>query len=152
MHYPDKGQCSGWCPVPVSPPHPFVKGVLRGQCAVESGVSAPSACDIAEIALRAALPAKSCTSGQGFNRYIVQAFALLTRSPAKSLIHTIRNIADGVLHALIVGTVGYKCKREVGKWISLIFAQNLLHSLHRQGPPLIHSSDEKGDGLCSPKR
>src|SRR5262245_27322114 len=103
MHCPDRGRCSGSCRARASLPHLFVNGVLRGQSAVERGIFAPGACDVVEIALPAALACNASTPGQGFNGYVVQAFALLTSSPAKSFVQSNRHVADGVLHANIVG-------------------------------------------------
>ncbi len=64
-----------------------------------------------EIALPVAIPGNASTPGQGFDRYLIQAFAPLARGPAKRFVQSIRHIADGVLHASIVGSVGNKCKR-----------------------------------------
>src|SRR6516164_2840325 len=112
MHCPGKGLCTGSCRAPASPPHLFINGVLRGQGTVKSGIFAPGACNVVEIALPVALPGHASTSGEGFNRHFVQAFAPLTGDPTKSFVQSIRNVADGVLHAYIVGIAGMKCKHE----------------------------------------
>ena len=105
-HCRSKGRYSGSCRAP----HLFVDGVLRGQGAIKSGIHVACACDVAEIALPLALSANSSATGQGLKRYLIQAFALLTRDPAKSPVQSVGHIADGVLHVLIVGS-GTKCKR-----------------------------------------
>ena len=74
--------------------------------AVESRIFAPGAGYVAEIALPAALPSNPSTAGKGFNRYFVQAFALLTGGAAKSFVQSMRHVANSVLHAYIVGVAG----------------------------------------------
>ncbi len=84
--------------------------MLRGNCFIEGGIREPSSGDIAKIALWTRLFGHPRTPGQGLNRDIIQTLASLLSSSAKSFVQSVGNIADGVLHASIVGNAGIKCK------------------------------------------
>ena len=85
--------------------------MLRGQGAVEGGIFAPCACDVGEIALPVAFPGNSSPPCESFNRYLIQAFSAFAGGPAEGFIQTARHLANGILHALIVGIAGTQCKR-----------------------------------------
>jgi hypothetical protein len=93
----------------------FVNLILRGQCAVESCIFAPCACDVTEIALPAALTGNADAAGKGFNRHFIQAFALGVGCLAKSFVQGVRYVANGVLHTFVLESVGMKFKQYVGR-------------------------------------
>ena len=88
----------------LSAPHRLVDCVLRRQCAFKSGISFPASGDIAKIALTDSLFGQTCAASQGVNCDFIQTLALLPRARAKSGIEVIRNVADRILHASIVGS------------------------------------------------
>jgi hypothetical protein len=118
------GRGTGSSRAPALPPHPFINRILSGQCAVESQIFAPCACDIAEIALPAALPGNAGAAGQGFNRHLVQAFASFAGGPAKGFVQRIRHVADRILHTIRCR----RCRQEV-----------------QAQTPLFHSSASRAD-------
>src|SRR5581483_10906401 len=89
-----------------SPPQFLVHAVLRCHCAIEFGVFSPASRDVLQIALPNVGLRQANAAGQGLNGYFVEAFAPLARRPAKSRIQRVRYVADGILHALIVGNAG----------------------------------------------
>jgi len=79
---------------------------MCGDGLIEGGILAPSASNVAEIALPDCLPCKASTSSEGLNRNFVQALSLSLRRPAKSGIDGIWHVTDRVLHAYILGNAG----------------------------------------------
>ena len=84
--------------------------MLRGQGAIECGVFAPRACDVAEIALPVSFPGNSSPPCESFNRYLIQAFSAFAGDPAERFIQTAWYLANSILHASIVGVAGTQCK------------------------------------------
>jgi hypothetical protein len=72
---------------------------------------APCAGDLFQIALQNRLAGDSCAACEGFERDVVQALALSLRGGAKGGVEVSRYVADGVLHAFIVGSAGIVCKQ-----------------------------------------
>jgi hypothetical protein len=91
-------------------PKLLVNRVLRSQRALESGIFSPRSRDIAEIAVAASALADSSTEGQSLNCYFIQALALLASFAPKGRIQRVWYVADGILHAYIVGNAGIECK------------------------------------------
>jgi hypothetical protein len=54
---------------------------VRGHSAVERAIASPGAGNVTKIALPATHPADAGATGQGFDGYIIQAFALFPRAP-----------------------------------------------------------------------
>lgn len=79
---------------------------------IEGWILAPSACNVAEIALPEYLSRNASAASEGLNRNIVKALALCLRSSAKSGVDDVGNIADRVLHAYIVGNAYTLCKQK----------------------------------------
>ncbi len=77
-----------------------VDRVLRGSRTIESGIFAPSAGDVAEIALPTGFAGYTGATGKGFESHIVEALASSARGLAKGFIQRVGNIADGVMQAL----------------------------------------------------
>ena len=73
----------------------------------------PGSRDIAEVAVAASGLTEAGTAGQGLNRHVVQAFALLAGGAAKRGVQRVGYVADGVLHSCSVGKAGRKCKQEM---------------------------------------
>src|SRR5215472_10305636 len=111
MCCPGKDWCNGWCRAPASTPQLRVYRVLVCDGAVEGGIFMPGSRDIAEVALAASGLTEAGAAGQGLNRHVVQAFALLTGEAAKRGVQGVGYVADGVLHASSVGKAGKKCKQ-----------------------------------------
>jgi hypothetical protein len=72
----------------------------------------PGSRDIAEVALAASALTEASAAGQGLNRHVVQAFALLSGRAAKRGVQRVGYVADGILHAYSVGNAGRKCKQK----------------------------------------
>jgi len=53
---------------------------------------------------------KPSAASQGFNGYLIQAFALPTGRLTKGCVQALRDIPNGILHALIVCSAGTTCK------------------------------------------
>jgi hypothetical protein len=99
-----------------SPPHSIVNGVLGDEGGIEFGIFAPSACNVGEITLLARLWGNGDATSQHLNCHFVQALALFPGSAAKCPVEVARDIADRVLHALIVGNAGMLCEaRKMGR-------------------------------------
>lgn len=64
-----------------------------------------------EIALTATLSADTGSPSQRFQNHFIQALALFLCASAESGIHGSRYFPNCVLHALIVGHAGTKCKQ-----------------------------------------
>jgi hypothetical protein len=84
---------------------------LRRDRLVENAVGAPSSRNVAKIALAASFSAQPRVTGQGFDRYFIQALALFASTLAESRVKRIRDSAERVLHAFIVGYAGISCKQ-----------------------------------------
>ena len=55
---------------------------------------------------RPALSGDAGAASQGFDGHFVQALALLAGGLPQSFVEIVRNVADGILHAHIIGIAG----------------------------------------------
>ena len=95
MRCPGKDRCNGWCRAPASTPQLRVYRILLFQGAVEGGIFMPGSRHIAEVAVAASGLTEAGTAGQGLNRHVVQAFALLAGGAAKRGVQRVGYVADG---------------------------------------------------------
>jgi hypothetical protein len=96
-----------------SPPHLLVNGVLRYEGAFKGGIVFSASGNISQIALLHSGLAQSESASQGFDRNFIQALALFACRNTERSIEIVRHIANGILHADIVGIAGTSCKRTI---------------------------------------